>query len=265
MKSFLLLLSLLTLKSAYALIGGDLATSRQYRSTVFNGSCTGAKIAPRKFLFAAHCFIDNETKALTPEFAPRSRMNLKTHYGTEYAVTLENIYVHPSYINELVRLGRRWKINVGGGSFDVAIVKVKENTPNIPQGTIDYSPIQLNDPVVIGGYGCEKEAKRVYPQRSGRYKIYTTNVEATPHVKFIENADALKFERYNYFTPGNRMDASAASLCPGDSGGPVYRPGTRSIVAVNSSYLFTDRSAISYVNAHAKLNLIKSWIESVPQ
>ena len=46
-------------------------------------------------------------------------------------------------------------------------------------------------------------------------------------------------------TPGRSLDSAEASLCPGDSGGPVYRDDRRggTVVGINSYYSFPPETA----------------------
>ena len=57
-------------------------------------------------------------------------------------------------------------------------------------------------------------------------------------------------------TPGMTQDSNEASLCPGDSGGPLWRGMTGSVnrvVGVNAYYNFSDNSNISYQNSHTRI------------
>ncbi len=263
---FLGLLYLLTIPFAEArLIGGNLADKNSYRSTVYNGSCTGTKIGPKTLLFAAHCFLDSDTRRLKTQYSNNARFILETHYGVFYPVTVENVYTHPTYAAELIRLARvrQSDFSVGSGSYDVAIMKIKEETPSIPVGTIDYSPSEIGDDVIIGGYGCEDTATILSKTKGHRFKVAAVKVEPDPQISRVQGQNSANMYRFNFFTTGIKKDARAASICPGDSGGPVYR--NRKVIGVNATYLFLDRSGVAQYNAHARLADIKDWIESIPQ
>ena len=78
----------------------------------------------------------------------------------------------------------------------------------------------------------------------------------TPGVGF---ADPASFDTDAAIAAAGAPDAGVASICPGDSGGPVYRDdGTQTkIVGVNSYYDFapSDTQGISFANWHTRLDL----------
>ena len=72
-------------------------------------------------------------------------------------------------------------------------------------------------------------------------------------------------------TPGKRGVRTSASLCPGDSGGPLYRTNGRAdtIVGVNAYYSFApeaeDPKRVSVTNWHTRLdtdarNGVGAWL-----
>jgi hypothetical protein len=77
-----------------------------------------------------------------------------------------------------------------------------------------------------------------------------------------------------FFTPGKNLVATAASLCPGDSGGPVYRTNrtAETIVGVNAYYSFKppseDGPGVSVTNWHTRLdsgarNGVATWLHGL--
>jgi hypothetical protein len=61
--------------------------------------------------------------------------------------------------------------------------------------------------------------------------------------------------------------SQAGGLCPGDSGGALYREGTNRVVGVNASYTFLPDSNVPVTNWHTRLDGdarwgVASWLES---
>jgi S1-C subfamily serine protease len=59
------------------------------------------------------------------------------------------------------------------------------------------------------------------------------------------------------------LDSTSASICPGDSGGPVYKESNQSVIGINSQYIFSDKSGVSYLNTHTRLSEVSDWIHSI--
>lgn len=262
---FLLLFSTLGFSKAF-LIGGTVAQPKDYPATVMIDGCTAAKIGPRSFLTAAHCVLDPDTNRLAPTQSPNAKIVIKSHATAALLATIENVYVHPSYSTELARLIRE-RGHRNGVSFiasDVAIIKVKETTAQIDEAQLDFSAIGVGETVVIGGYGCEDRSIMSSVQLD-RYKIAEVRTIANPNLaRDPYGRNTSRVMTFNFLTAGKKLDEKSASICPGDSGGPVYRKSDGALIGVNSQYLFNDRSSISYANTHTRLSRIRAWIQSVP-
>src|SRR5262249_27018135 len=107
----------------------------------------------------------------------------------------------------------------------------------------DASPAQVGDPVVKGGYGCHD------PQDPDTYRIQATNV--------IDTTPAFAF------TP-RRSDAAPneANLCPGDSGGALYRNTAPALLVVGVNAL------AGSVDYHARVDAdsfqhVSTWLSEI--
>lgn len=265
-KWFLILFFSSTLLAETNLIGGRVATISDYPSTVSIAGCTASKIGPRLILTAAHCVLDHETNRLDRTVNPGTKTLLKFNLTQFTEVTIENIYIHPSYTNLVKnRLAqKRTTIDVGFSAYDIAVIKIKETTRAIPEAQMDFSETLVGEEVEIGGFGCEDRAF-LGTVNFHRYKISTTKVIPNPDLKKDPYGRNLsRVSEFNFLTPGKKKDSREASICPGDSGGPVYRKSDGAVLGVNSQYLFTDKSSVSYANVHARLGPVRSWILSIP-
>jgi secreted trypsin-like serine protease len=266
---FLTLLMTLATSPARALIGG---VEQNVNNGIFNIAvmekgaeeadvCTAAKIGENVFITAAHCF--DFHKLYLVAFSTASK-NPKFDFDS---LGIIKVIRHPSF-----------KVNTEGGSdfseADVAIVFTKPDPIFAKLNTLElsYEVVNFTSKVEIWGYGCQENMNKLetyYPVK----KSFTTQVEDKGSLltiggawskNYFENADSI-FE-YNFMTPGKEKSAEEASVCFGDSGGPVLMNGK--IVGINAEGIMSDiddngesPSGISYLNMHTRLSLIQDWIQ----
>jgi hypothetical protein len=138
---------------------------------------------------------------------------------------------------------------------DVAVVKVRGDLEGIAEASVDLSPIRAGDSVVITGYGCETAVGGSFDYESQQLKVaklrtkpFTLAVHPGSFVSDAEKGSEL-YQTMNEIysiTPGSdaRTDrtpeAKFGGLCPGDSGGPLYRGDAKqlTVVGVNANYTF---------------------------
>lgn len=88
------------------LIGGEQANQMLFHSTVYvDRNCTASKVAPKLFLLAAHC-VKNGPYKNTPAFIKnifnqKISLTLKTHFSSDFKVSVDKIYIHPSFEKEI--------------------------------------------------------------------------------------------------------------------------------------------------------------------
>ncbi len=272
MKTLALTLCLFTTAAhaAPALIGGEVATSDALPSTLrLDGGCTAAKVAPRVVLTAAHCLVDHEAPHLIhADYVVGAKSRFQNHRGLDVQVPVAGVFIHPSY---LLRLAGRFTagLSVAGVAFeayDAAFLVLEQDLPEVPSAPLSFEPVLPGDEVEIGGWGCENSTMDGPGER--RLKTFTTRVIPTEVVPEDSLRSPLRPFRvpsraaaFNFFTPGRTLEENAASICPGDSGGPVYRGG--SVVGVNAQYTFRDDSAISSANLHARLSGVEAWAREI--
>jgi hypothetical protein len=271
-----------------ALIGGQPASSTDFPSTVLImgptiGNCTAAKVGPRQFLTAAHCVHKKENNTLSPDYQPGSFIGITTAKKVTSAnraavtqwVEVKSTVMHPGWAEAC---GSGCNVNVLGPDVppDVAVVTLAEDTPKIPAAKVDLHTIGAGEGVIVTGYGCTKSVNTPHADNYQQLRFDITKAiagDALNHPgSFVPSGDPrhdLVVASY-VITPGNLANAQEASLCPGDSGGPLYRAdGTQSIVVgVNAYYTFKDGTGISMTNWHTRLDVrsrfqIGQWLRTL--
>lgn len=266
------------------LTGGEVASASDFPSTlVIRGNCTVTKVGPRHILTAAHCVDDAAASdGLAAKFRAGAKIEIssanqpKTASKPWIAVKIERTVIHPAWVNGLKRTGGASPVVLTPEAPpDVALIVLTPASESklvaIPAAEVDLRYVEKSDDVVIMGYGCESgiNGASPYPTGGQRLKIHETDAlsrKALVHEgAFITESQTSTVYGGYMITPGRSKDSDEASLCPGDSGGPVYRnDGTgRHVVGVNSYYSFLpaskDPSQISYTNWHTRLDDDSRW------
>ncbi|MGC4069390.1 MAG: trypsin-like serine protease [Polyangiaceae bacterium] len=217
-----------------ALVGGHVATESEYPATVYIGGCTGTKVGPQHFLTAAHCVNASMTS-----------LTMTTDNNAQNAVNLPvlSVNIHPEYANCTACNGT----DDFGMKPDVALVIVSQLTPNVPVATIDPNPVAVGDAVTLTGYGCENGVGQ--PSGPARLKVGDTH-SVDPSLV----TDGVNTPAAYVTTLGPALDSSSPGLCPGDSGGPLYRTGTNQVVGVNALVSFGGEFGTPFGNWHTRLD-----------
>lgn len=260
-----------------ALVGGRPATASEFPATVNMGGCTGAKVGPRHFMLAAHCVVNYEANELQWWFQPGNDVWISPDKSTQNAtfrpLPIVQTYVPQSWFDTCtVPCG----VNVLNPSHppDLAVVVVGVDTPDIAQADVDLTPVLPGDPLVIMGYGCELGVGQPFGSDYARLKLEEVTAQPASALlhpgTYVASGDEGNVAASYVITPGARNESSAASLCPGDSGGPLYRndAGQKTLVGVNAYYTFQDSDGVSVTNWHTRLDAasrygIGAWLENL--
>lgn len=267
-----------------ALIGGAPAAPSHFRSTVGIGdACTAAKVGPRTFLTAAHCVAVPRPGRFEPvpeDFPPNDGVRdaylpgqplllnwgLQADDAEQGVFTVVQTSIHPSWWD--CPLCQAPTIS-SAGAADIAVIEIAEDTPSIPQARIELGDVAPGTQVVKVGWGCE-ERTNIDPNslELGRYKTadaWVIDASAIQHNTSPPISDAQRaiVEASYLITAGHAQDEDYASLCMGDSGGPLYLPDNSDprIVGVNSDYTFepssdpNDLGGVSWTDWHTKTAL----------
>jgi hypothetical protein len=266
------------------LIGGTQAADSDFPSTllILDG-CTAAKVGDHQILTAAHCVHDTQKDTVDAGYVAGATIQVTTakkvtpenRAEVSIRLTVVKTEIHPQWLTDCTP---GCSVNVLGANVpsDVAVITVEEDTPAIPVATVDLDRVDQGESLAIMGYGCDERLGKPYDYANRSLKYQTTKAlggEALAHPgSYIPPGDE-RFDKLmaSYFlTPGQKSDRNEASLCPGDSGGPVYRDdGTQSVVVgVNAYYTFTGNSGVSVTNWHTRLDQgsrfeIGAWLEAL--
>ncbi|MBX3222402.1 MAG: trypsin-like serine protease [Labilithrix sp.] len=261
------------------LIGGEAARAGAFPSTLLvRGNCTVARVGPRHILTAAHCVYDEGRQDVRAEFASGRTIHVTDRVEADSVaaidpavfrpLTIAKVHVPGSYRERLV-YGVR--VLEDEADPDVAVMEIAPESEaaldGIPIASVDLTPVGAGEPVVIMGYGCEAGVDGPKDYSKQRLKVQKTRALSRDSQEHPGGWLATRTADYGHnvekqylFTPGNGATTEEASLCPGDSGGPVYRDDgqARTIVGVNAYYSFRspgeDASRISVTNWHTRLD-----------
>jgi hypothetical protein len=251
------------------LTGGAAATTGQFPATLHIGGCTAAKVGPRHILTAAHCVVNREG-VMNADLRPGATMRVTNEInpaGTHRAIVVRRTSVHPSWTPG------SWALKEPVPT-DAAVIEVEGGLDNIPTAPIDLSALSPGTPVILQGYGCESGLQG--PGSTPRLKFFDTQlVDASvlsssqigPHPG---EAPVSSLRQSYLFTPARAIDPSGASLCPGDSGGPMYtrRNGQLFVVGINAYYSFLSNNRQAGIAAYNWLtrlddrtrHLVAQWL-----
>lgn len=268
-----------------ALINGQFDDEDRYGAIVALWSegerrCSATKIGPYTFLTAAHCVVDVTRGDLSSPFQsggtlkisarPESRPGdtqalvvTKTELPTAFAEGLKRLYDYQQSLiadyrsrysgEDLLRRIRHVQADsrITDRFPDAALVHVVTPTPAIPQLSVSLAPLHAGTDVILVGYGCE----HVIDWRR-------TDRRERPARRLWGHSQVIRVDSVNFYTFGSERRDGSATLCPGDSGGPVLFDDR--VVGVHGtvwglSHRDTARSNMS-VNLHA-LSDWQAWTQ----
>jgi hypothetical protein len=273
------------------LIGGDPALAEQFRATVgISDSCTAAKVGERLFLTAAHCVavprLAHGMQAplhyppnggVQVAYLPSNQFQISwglnaTDTGSSGYFTVESTTIHPSWWGDCPLCTDPI---LQQHAADIAVIEIAETTPQIPQARVVLSSIPTGTQVVKVGYGCEERTNvdgcsvHLGPLKAANEAIIPAS-ELGRYDSRLTDDDLQTVDASYLITPGHDQDQKSASLCLGDSGGPLYLAGSSelSIVGVNANYSFKPSDGLGGVSsadwhtrtANGSLNAVGDWL-----
>lgn len=264
-----------------ALVGGTVAKPGQFPATVYiDGAerCTAAKVAPKKLLLAAHCVWNTVTFDL--RYAPGSMLPIgrDPSKGT-HDVQVAAVHVHPQWqkiCSEQYCASTEFVL--AQDLADVAVIELAQDLADVATAAVDGSPVGVGEFVIVLGFGCTTGIQHPEEGLNGPLKYQETSVVRPLRIVHdgspLTKADVDRTAGNYFMTGGPGMNRWRPGMCPGDSGGPVYRwRGSSLVVAgVNANYTLlpqeTDPKGLTVTNLHARLDGksrsgVRAFLESV--
>ena len=271
---------------------------------LIRGGCTATRVGPRHILTAAHCVMATKTRDVDPRYNRGQFLSITQSVDDQNAsdwstISVGRVWVHPSYVAAFT-LGCSWSLTCTRdfGASDVAVIETMNDMPSTISsarvGTSRYEAAGYQRRVYIAGYGCEngidlRERPPSWPPAPPETRSIGFSVAPIEPLSSINNygpvlnnAQFWSFGGSYLLTPGLSHPNGTASLCPGDSGGPVFLarsafPGgpafhTNVVIGVNVDYTFADvkkdTPLVSTFNIHTRLsndapNYVGGWLQTI--
>lgn len=253
------------------LIGGDETHNADVPATVgisLDGhhACTASRVGPRHLLTAAHCVFN--ASSLEIYYAPKSTITLRAANDTQTPMIVKSASVHPLWASKCAdTLCSASAVTAKLDAPDVAVIELEEEPKNLATAKVDREPLAAGDLVRVTGFGC---TTGVYVSDNVAVALRTAEQKVVAATAAIHDGSFVTAADLPVFGGNYALTAGAAGLCPGDSGGPLYRNGA--VVGVNANYTLRpdteDQVGIPVTNWHTRLdgksrNAVGQWLSDV--
>lgn len=260
------------------LIGGGFATASLGPVFEIAGGCTASFIGSNQVVTAAHCVVDINNGVVTT--------NIKSGYQSGDPIALSND-------NSIDNTNTTW-FNTSVLATDLAPDFVTacangcpQNFALLPPYAPDLAIITLTDPfpgsfglaalttstspgeaVTETGYGCDQNVNTPATDPL-HFKTASATIldPSTAPASLRDAVSDLGAFSQNYIVTAGVRGGGEASICPGDSGGPLFLGGLSDglIAGVNAYYTFRDSSGVSEVNVFTRIDSpsVSPWISQV--
>ncbi len=264
------------------LIGGtptqSAGTSALYLANGFGG-CTATMIGSNQILTAAHCVVDQVNGVITTSINASYKKGISLAVTNSssivdpnenwFTATVVNTDLNPDFVTACAAGCPQNFSLLRPYPADLAIITLAATFPgNFGLASMIDDP-HVGDAVSEVGYGCEVKLGGPPPSPARFKTAPATIVDPTgPMPASFQVADIAAFSQ-NYFVTLGQSGGGAASLCPGDSGGPLFKGSFTNggdVVGVNAYYTFpASAPGVSDVNVFARMDspAVSAWMSRV--
>jgi secreted trypsin-like serine protease len=262
-----------------ALIGGRAASAGQFPATVYlKGECTATKVAPKRLLTAAHCVLDPATVSI--RYPAGSRISVAHEPAKGYAdVEVAAVHVHPAWMKACEdAYCAASSVTARLDAPDVAVIDLATDLVDVPSASIDSEALAAGDRVTLIGFGCT--AGVLVPDAREQATLKYADTRLVPADRAVHDgsavlaSDVAQVAGIYSLTSGPGAAKARAGLCPGDSGGALYRKrdGQLVVVGVSSNYTLgpeaKDSVGLPITNWHTRLDAaskhaVGGWLKSI--
>jgi hypothetical protein len=262
-----------------ALVGGTPAKPGQFPGVVhLEAGCTAAKVGPRHLLTAAHCVVD--PAMLTLRYGEGAPVAIAVDPAKGYvAHEVSAVHAHPAWLAacETTYCGAS-AVTARLDAPDVAIIELARTLAGVDEARVDPTPLRSGERVVVLGYGCTEGVhvadRRARPELAWADARVISPQAALHAGSSVGAGDVAVFGELYALTAGPGLGGAEAGLCPGDSGGPLFRVGEAgmAVVGVNANYTLypdgKDAVGLPVTNWHTRLDSgsrhdVAGWLEGL--
>lgn len=264
-----------------ALIHGSPATTDRFPSTVYlKSGCTAAKVGEKLLLTAAHCVLN--TSSNSPKWKEGDTLGISRAPANGYTdVTIAAVHVHPDWQKACdEQYCASSEVTAKLDAPDAALIELKDAITGIPNAKVDTTALANAASVIEIGFGCTQGVSVADNRTSPTMLFASTKIVPADHAVHdgspLAQVDLAKLGANYALTDGPGKSKKKSGLCPGDSGGPLYKEDAKtkalSVVGINSNYTFApedkDAAGLPVTNWHTRLDdasshHVASWLKSI--